>query len=389
VKVLHAFSNWKWTGPADPAVRLAAELQAHATVEFASGAPRERDLVSKVALAARNAGLPLVENLRLRKHFDPWNSGRDYRKLKERIDASEYDVVHAHLLNDHLLLGAAARRSQRRPLIVRTVYGGPDLAAPLRTKLAFSKLVDGVICATEEGASEVRRKTSVPADRLAVIEGAVDLARFDPERLAPLRAAARGELGCTGDEVVFGIVARVQRHRRYDLLFEAFAAACARAPNLRLVVVGRGTYFDEVALKPVQRLGIADKVRFPGYREGAGYEALLSAFDVGLFLVPGSDGSCRAARELAAAGLPLLVTPRAPLLEIVGNGEFGDVAREEVEPFADAIVRLGTDHAHRRGLAATSLASARRRFSVSAHAAAVFAFYRRLLGMGSWSKRDS
>jgi hypothetical protein len=42
VKVLHLFANWKWTGPAEPAVNLAAALRDRGvSVEFACGRPVE------------------------------------------------------------------------------------------------------------------------------------------------------------------------------------------------------------------------------------------------------------------------------------------------------------------------------------------------------------
>lgn len=369
-------------------MRLAAGLRDHADVEFACGACPHVDQENRVATAAKEAGLPLVSGLRLRKHFDPWNSGRDYKKLRERIDSAGYDLVHSHLLNDHLLLGAAARRSKRRPRILRTVYGGPDLSARVRSALAFSRLIDGVICATDDAAAEVKRRTSLPHDRIETIEGAVDVDRFAPERLSPLRESSRAELGCGPDSIVFGIVARVQRHRKYDLLFESFSRAVRQDPRLKLVVVGRGTYFDEVALEPVSRLGIADHVRFPGYREGREYEALLAAFDVGLFLVPGSDASCRAARELAAAGLPLLVTRRPALLEIVDHGARGVAVAEEPAEFAAAMLALAGDPDRRAKLATISRANALERFSLRRQVDRVAAFYSRILEAEPWSARS-
>ncbi len=387
MKILHAFSNWKWTGPAEPAVRLAAALAKHVDVDFACGSCPHDDLENKVETAAKSHGLPLLEGLRLRKHFDPWNSARDYRRIREVLAERRYTLVHAHLLNDHLLFGAAARRTRGSgapPLVLRTVYGGPDLSPRIRTALAFSRLVDGVVCASEAAAEEVRRRTAVPPERLIVVPGAVDVDRFAAPRLAPLRDAARAELGCRRDAVVLGIVARVQRHRRFDLLFEAFARAARVRPELELVIIGRGTHIEEIAHRPVARLGISDRVRFPGYREGGAYDALLAALDVGIFLVPGSDASCRAARELAAAGLPLVVTRRPPLPEIVGGDACGIVVDEEPDALAAAFVALAEDASRRAHLASASRARAVERFSVAGQAQDVLGFYRRVLEMGAW-----
>lgn len=384
MRILHAFSNWKWTGPAEPAVRLAAALQGDCEVDFACGQCPHPDLENLVAKAARGAGLSLIEGLRLRKHFDPLNGARDYKRLRALMGERAYTLVHAHLLNDHLLLGAAARRRRGGPLVVRTVYGGPDLAPRLRSKLAFTRLADGVICASDSAAAEVRARSRLPDERVITIPGAVDAERFSPRRLAPSRTAARAELGLADGDVAFGIVARVQRHRRFKLLFESFARALQTAPNARLVVIGRGTHFDEIATKPVAKLGIDDRVRFPGYREGEGYTALLSALDVGLFLVPGSDGSCRAARELMAAGLPMIVTPRPPLPEIVGGPASGIVVEETIDSLAGAITRLASDGSLRTEMSRSAHRRASEQFSLAVQSRAVLDFYRRIVELGPW-----
>ncbi len=379
MKLLFAFSNWKWTGPAEPAVNLAAALAARGhDVAFAVGRCPHADLENRVASEARARGLRLVEDVALRKHFDPVSGVRDLRALTERIARERFDVVHAHLLNDHLLAGAAARRARTGAAVIRSVYGGRDLSAPLRTRLAFSRLADGVVATSESAASEVRARTSIAAERVFVVPGAADAARFAPERLAPLRDAARRELGLSERDVACGIVARIQRHRRFDLLFDAFARAVKEEPRLKLVLIGRGTHEDDLARRPVEELALGRSVVFAGYRAGAGYDALLAALDVGVFLVPGSDGSCRAARELACASLPLVVTRRGPLPEIVADGSTGRVLDEDPAAFARAFVEFARDDAMRLAFARAARDRAERMFALPGHAAAVEDVYRRV-----------
>jgi glycosyltransferase involved in cell wall biosynthesis len=379
LKILHVFSNWKWTGPAEPAVRLAASLaDAGHDVTFACGACPYPDLENLVASQARRRGLRLVDGLRLRKHFDPLTGMRDLGRLTRLLREDRFDVVHAHLLNDHLLAGAAARRSGAAPRVVRSVYGGRDLAPRLRSRIAFGRLADGVIAASEDAAAAVRARAAFPEDRLFVVPVAVEVERFAPAVLAAERAQARRDLGLADGDVAAGLVARIQRHRRFELLIEAFARAVETAPRLRLVLIGRGTHEDEVAREPVERLGLGGRVVFAGFRAGEAYVAALAALDVGLFLVPGSDGSCRAARELCAAGLPLVVTRRPPLPEIVQHERSGFVVGESVEEFAGALARLANDAELRRAMGRESLAHAAAAFAPDAQRRAVEDAYERV-----------
>src|SRR5690606_18656864 len=239
VKLLHTFSNWKWTGPAEPAVRLAARLRERHDVLFACGRCPFPDLENRVAKEGRAAGLPLADDLVLKKHFDVLGGARDIRRLTLLLRDGAFDVVHTHLLNDHLLAGAAARRA-RTAVVVRTVYGGRDLSAPLRRRVAFGRFTDGVIAASHSAAEDVRRRTDLEDERLFVVPGAVDVDRFSFDALRRTREAARRELGLGADDIAFGIVARVQRHRRYELLIEALARVARQDERSVLVIVGRG-----------------------------------------------------------------------------------------------------------------------------------------------------
>lgn len=387
MRVLHLLSNWKWTGPAEPAVRLAARLATRHEVEFACGHCPHADLANQVREQAEAAGLPVLDGLSLNKHFDPLSGSRDVRRLRERMAERAYHVVHGHLLNDHLLAGLALRRVLPDRLLVRTVYGELDVRPSLRARYAFRHLTDGVIAASAAVAAMAQRAFAVPPERLFVVPGAVDVGRFAAARLQPLRAAARREFALADDHVLVGIVARVQRHRRFELLLEAFARAVHEVPRLRLVVVGRGTHLEEVAVRPAQRLAIADRVIFAGYRAGRDYDAVLAAMDIGLYLVPGSDGSCRAARELCAAGLPMLVTPRPPLAEIVDDGLTGRVVDETVDGLAAGLVELAGDDSRRAAMGVAARDRASHLFSLDGQADEVEEVYGRLLDLGPRSRR--
>jgi glycosyltransferase involved in cell wall biosynthesis len=196
---------------------------------------------------------------------------------------------------------------------------------------------------------------------------AIDLARFDPSLPLP---DMRARLGADPADVIVGIVARMQRHRRFDVLLEGFALAVKQVPQLRLIILGRGTHQETVAKAPARRLGIADRVLFPGYLRDD-YVAALNAFDIKVFLVPGSDGSCRAAREAMALGKPVICARRGMLPEIVADGVTGLVVDDTAENLAAALVRLGGDADLRRRMGQAGREKALREYSPEAEVVAV------------------
>jgi glycosyltransferase involved in cell wall biosynthesis len=203
----------------------------------------------------------------------------------------------------------------------------------------------------------------------------IDVVRFAPGRVA----ARRDALGVARNAFCVGIVARMQTHRRFEMLLEAAQLARARVPGFQLVIVGRGTHQDAVARDPVRKLGLADTVRFAGYVAGDDYVATLASFDAKVFLVPGSDGSCRAVREALAMGVPVIATRRGILPELVRDGIDGLLVDETPEALADAIETLARDRARLATMAADARRGAVERFSFDRFAARLEGVYAELL----------
>lgn len=177
-------------------------------------------------------------------------------------------------------------------------------------------------------------------------------------------------------------MARVQTHRRFDLLLECVRKLAPRLPQLRLVVFGRGTNIERLLHEPVRRLGLEREVIAAGYVAGDEYPAALTALDGTVFLVPGSDGTCRALREQMAMGLPPVVGPRAPLPEIVEENSSGLVAEESVDGLCHALSRMVEEPNLRQRLGAGAAEAARRRFDMRRQSDEVLRFYEQILADG-------
>ncbi len=81
LRILHLFSNFKWTGPADPAIRCAANLRrAGADVLFAQARWTLPDAEHRMRMELARWRMPVTADLELRKHFHPASLLRDALK---------------------------------------------------------------------------------------------------------------------------------------------------------------------------------------------------------------------------------------------------------------------------------------------------------------------
>jgi glycosyltransferase involved in cell wall biosynthesis len=384
MRILHLFANWKWTGPAEPALNVAWRQALEHDVVFLSGRPPEGQ-TSLILPQVRQRGVATRDGLHLGKHARPRHNREDARRLGELLAEFRPEIVHAHLDNDHRVASVAVARTGIGRL-VRTAYDPAGLPGTLRMRRVVSRALNGLIVTTR-GARQATldrfggsARTLSVAGRpcpMALIEGGVDLQRFDPARHD--REAARARLGLRPGDVAVGIVARVQAHRRFEILLAAHERVASRHPALKLVVIGRGTQIRPLLLDPVAARGLGGSVIATGYLAGDDYPATLGALDASLFLVPGSDGTCRALREQQAMGLASVVSPREPLPEIIEEGCSGLVVPETADGLAGALDRLVGEPTLLARLRSGALDAARRRFDLGRQAAAVTAFYEDVL----------
>jgi glycosyltransferase involved in cell wall biosynthesis len=377
LRILQLTSDWKWTGPAAPMLQLAAAQRSagHEVALACAPAPPE----SEPSLRARAIDAGFAPALELER-------ARGVRALRDRADAARlrallgeraFDIVHTWHTRDHVLaLRARARlRAEQRPRVVRSYKVAEPI--PLRpwTRWLFGPGTDALACVSQAAAAANRRLRG--GRPIAAVYGAVDLARFAP---APPDKAVRESLGLAPEHRVIGIVARAQRHRRFDLLLEAMARLARRDGAARLVVIGRGTHIEETAVQPAARLGITDRVVFAGYREDD-YADVLRCCDVFTFLVPGSDGGCRALLEAAACAIPAVTSRRGVLPELVEDGRTGILVGEEPDELAAAWQSLLSDPRRRAEMARAARARAEREWSPERLAERVDALYRAIAGI--------
>ncbi len=374
MNILQLTSDWKWTGPAEPMVRLARGLkEAGHRVWVAAPEPPEPVKRSLAEETAR-AGFPLSLTIDYAHGTRPLRDRRDIGRLREFVARRDIELVQTWHTRDHMLAWRALglRATRRRAALVRWYKTAEAISHRLHNRVLYGAGCDGLLCVSPKIAERNRGLCHGP---VAGVFGAVDTEVFAP---APKNPQVLSSLGLSPEHRVVGIVARGQRKRRFPLLLEAAKRLFERDPDARLLIIGRGTHRREVAEEPARELGIADRVVFAGYRVDD-YLDVVRCIDVFTFLVPGSDGTCRALLEALSLGMPAVTTRRGALPEIVRHGVTGYAVGEDPDALAGHWQELLADPARRARFGEAARDDALRRFGIPRFAEEVGAFYGRVL----------
>ena len=376
--VLHCYADFKWTGPSEPLACLLRELGARGWPVDLACMPDDPSLERTLPRTARQWGVRVLDGLR----FESWPHLRanlaDVKRLTRLIEQGGYGLVHCHGTWDQSLVAWTLRRMGRPIPLVRTDHGARQYRRSALDRWFYGpRFCDHLIVLADLYRAQAMERLGRDPDSVSRVRGAVDVDQWRP--MDP-PAGLRASLGLSEGDVSIGLVARVQPHRRFEVLIEAAQTVSRRDPRVKIVVLGRGT--DKVKLfdRPVLENGLEKTVISGGYRRDD-FQQVLAAFDAGLLLVPGSDGSCRAALQMAAMGKPLVVAERGVLPDIVIDGETGIVVDDTPEALAEALLEMAADADRRRQWGEAARRRMIAHFSLSRQADDVEDVYRRVVAL--------
>ena len=373
MKILHLLSNYKLTGPSEPVINLVkTQKQLGADVILASAKYTKGDNPNQVADAAMQRGINPYLGLYLSKHRNLFYNARDTLHLARYIDAQNVDIVHCHMNNDHFIAYAARTLGSRRPPLVRTLYIGTPPPPTLFNRMLLRASDTQLVIPSKTMKTALAATAKLDEQSIHIVDPAIDTDRFNPDACEPDK---RGDFGLAPDDFVVGIVARVQRHRRFPELLEGVRLARQSVPNLKLLIVGRGTNIEELAIQPVKEMGLDNVVSFSGYQRGDEYVRTLNTFDAKIFLMPGSDGTCRAVLEALCMGKPVIAARRGILPDLIEDGSTGLIIDDSPTNIAKAIRTMAADRQHCRQMGGRAQQTARKRFSLSTQAKKILTIY--------------
>ncbi len=202
---------------------------------------------------------------------------------------------------------------------------------------------DHLLADSHHTAHDLQAVWQIPAERITVVQGAVDHNYFRPITEPAQLTAVRARYGIGERPFILGL-SSLQPRKNFARLIEAFhqARQAAKLPHRLVIGGGKGWLYDEIFAK-VQQLKLENDVLFPGFIDDSDLPALYSAADI--FAYPSLyEGFGLPILEALACGTPVLTANNSCLPEAGGPGA-RYVDAEDVSSIAAALVELTTDRA--------------------------------------------
>ena len=263
-------------------------------------------------------------------------------RLKACIKRFRPDVIHGGNTWNESFLGAL---SGFHPLLVMP-YGSDVLLDTQRNPwFAFAnrtvfRAADWVTCDAEHVKKKLVADFAYPAEKITVIPWGIDVESIARGRAAQ-RDAVRKDLGWQ-DKFIVIMTRNHEPVYGIDVFLKGMGAACAKNPNLRVIMIGGGGLTAEMKAL-AGSLGLTDVMRWTGKIPREQLLQYLYASDL-YVSTSHSDGTSVSLLEAMAAGLSALLTDVPSNLEWIIDGENGRIVpRGDHAAVGEAVLALAAD----------------------------------------------
>jgi glycosyltransferase involved in cell wall biosynthesis len=311
----------------------------------------------------------------------PFTVRRNASRLAKIIRDEKIDLVHAHSRAPAWSAMWAARRTDTP--FVTTYHGTYNENAPLKRRYnAVMASGDRVIAVSQFIADIIRARHGVPAERLRIIPGGVDVQRFDPafvmgERVAKLARDWRLEV----DAPTILLPGRLTAWKGQRLLISALALL--RHKEAVVVLVGddqgRESYAQSL-ITQAESLGVSSRLRLANHTEDMPAALMLADIVVNASTDP--EGFGRTIVEAQAMGRIVIAANHGGAGETIINGRTGLLfAPGDARDLADAIDKaLDFSPEERMAWAQQARSLVQVKYAVAGMQKAILGVYGELLG---------
>lgn len=271
------------------------------------------------------------------KNFDA------YMKLKRLIKEENYELIHTHTP----VASACVRLACRGLKSVKVFYTAHGFhfykGSPLKNWLIYypiekwlSRYTDCLITINREDYNTAIDH-KFRAGRIELVNGVgIDLTKFKPQD-KNTKEKLRKEYGFSNQDFILVYVGELSYRKHQDLLISVVQQLKDIIPNIKLLLVGDGPFYDQYK-KQIVDAGVVDNVKLLGYKKDIPNLMVLSDLAVSSSRREGLPVNIM---EAMAVGLPLVVTDCRGNRDLVKNNENGFVVPlDDVDIFVESIVRI-------------------------------------------------
>jgi glycosyltransferase involved in cell wall biosynthesis len=293
-------------------------------------------------------------------------------RLRRLLEDEHADLLHVHSRRGVDYWGGLAARWAGVPAILTRRVDNPEPRWLASRKYALYRRVVVI----SDGIRPVLVAAGVPPDRITRIPSAVDAALYQ----GPCdRAALARELGFPKDAVVAAVVAQFIHRKGHDVLLAALDRIRARAPDLHVLLFGRGPLVPRI-LRGISERGLEDRVQYSGFRDDL--HRILPCMDM-LIHPARMEGLGVSLLQASAAGVPVVATRVGGIPEAVVDGQTGLlVPPDDGRALGAAILRLYGDPQLRAEQSRRGIEHVQNAFSVTAMSGAYRSLYEAVLASG-------
>jgi len=344
-RVLHVITRLERGGSSDCTLWQAIGAARHGhEVTIASG-PTDAP-TPLLAAARREPRLSFVTIAALGRPIRPWRDARALATILALLLRRRFDVIHLHTSKAGALgrLAALVAGGRRRVIhqphghLFYGYYGDAASRLLVAAERALAPLARLHITLTDAGAGEHLARGVGRPEQFRTLPSGVDFRAL--RAAARRRAACRRGFGFAPEDIVLGTLCRLEPVKGAAEVVEAFLAAAANRPALRLAVGGDGPL--RAALEAtIRAAGAAPRVRLPGaWMQPAD---ILPACDI-FVLASRNEGMGRALVEAMALGIPVVASAVGGVPDLLDHGRAGLlVPPGDAASLAQAIGRLADD----------------------------------------------
>ncbi len=184
-----------------------------------------------------------------------------------------------------------------------------------KVERGLSRLADAIVINSNAGRRDAVSR-GFPAAKISVILNGVDAHKFVPD--AAGRERVRTEWRASGNQIIIGLVARLDPMKDHPLFLKAAAILRQKGRDALFVCVGDGPeYYKAGIRKLAKELCLNDVLVWNGMRNDM--TAVYTAFDILTSSSSYGEGFSNAVSEAMACGVPCVVTDVGDSAAIVGD----------------------------------------------------------------------